>query len=217
MDDETHTITKEEFIRIIEICDQKLENNPDDIDELTRKAISLMGLNQHNKALIYFDRALKIDPEFQWALDNKCMSLFFTERYSESLKCFNRALKLNPDSNSLLNNKAFLLSSMGKYQKAVDIFDILEKNELKIPMLNEKSRCLLKLENYDKLLETVEKILEIEPDNLYGIVRKGFALTGLGRINESLKFYDKALELDDKCVHGGYLKDLHWPHWAISV
>ena len=66
MEEESRQVTEEEFKRIIEICDLKLEDNPKDIDELTRKAMALMGLNQHNEAVIYFDKALEIDPDFQW-------------------------------------------------------------------------------------------------------------------------------------------------------
>ena len=75
MDREHYQITEDEFKRIIEICNKKLVDDPNDLEVITRKGMSLSGLNRHDDAVICFDRALEIDPNYEWALHNKCVSL----------------------------------------------------------------------------------------------------------------------------------------------
>lgn len=99
--EDNRTVSEEEFQRIIEICQDKLTQNPNDPEIWTRLGMALMGLNQQEEAISSFKEALKIDEEYEWALNNLPMSLFSAGRYRESLDAFDTALKLNTEDEVL--------------------------------------------------------------------------------------------------------------------
>ena len=41
--------------------------------------MAYMGLGNSEEAIICFDKALKLEPNFVWALDNMCMAMLLSE------------------------------------------------------------------------------------------------------------------------------------------
>jgi len=66
-----------------------------------------------------FERALKIDPNYDTALRNKGLSFIQLERYREAIGIFNRALDLNPEDSRASYYKGIAYAKMGNNQKAV--------------------------------------------------------------------------------------------------
>ena len=45
-------------------------------------------------------------------------------------------------------------------------------------------------------MQYIDKVLQIEPDNLYALTNKGLVLAQFGRQQEALEYYDRALSID---------------------
>jgi tetratricopeptide (TPR) repeat protein len=49
---------------------------------------------------------------------------------------------------------------------------------------------------HKEALQYLDKALELDPNNVFAISNKGFALHNMGKHKEALQYLDKALELD---------------------
>ncbi len=59
-------------------------------------------LDEHEKALIWFEKTLSIDPNNVQALKLKGDSLLELERYNEAIKTLYKALKVDPNNKGVL-------------------------------------------------------------------------------------------------------------------
>jgi tetratricopeptide (TPR) repeat protein len=59
------------------------------------------------------------------------------------------------------------------------------------------SYCYFTLEQFDKSMDIIEKIIKLEPTNAEGYVRKGVLLPYMGRAKEALGPFTKALQLSE--------------------
>ena len=120
----------------------------------------------YDKAITYFDRALKLRPEYTDAISKKGYALYLKGKYSEAEECYDKALELSPDFRKVWYDKAVLLGRLGKYAEAEEFFDkILSKNPNNYKVLYNKGLALHKQEKYEEALRCFDKSLEIKPDN----------------------------------------------------
>ena len=72
--------------------DKALETNPNDIDALFYKGVSLDNLGRHAEAIVWYDKALEINPKYVKALNKKRISLAKLGKNEEPLEDY----KSNP-------------------------------------------------------------------------------------------------------------------------
>jgi len=83
----------------------------------------------------------------------------------EAVFCCERELVRNPETPRALQLKAFSLNDLGRFQEALESLDKLEKLRLQ------------------------------EKGDFFALLGKGYALMGLGRYRESIRFFDGALKV----------------------
>lgn len=83
---------------------------------------------KHQKALVPYDEALKINPNNTAALNNKGVKLAEISEYQEAIKYFDKILEINPNDAAALHNKGVILDKLGKQREAMQYYD----NALKI-------------------------------------------------------------------------------------
>ncbi|MEG4984459.1 tetratricopeptide repeat protein [Microcoleus sp. BR0-C5] len=60
----------------------------------------------------------------------------------------------------------------------------------------EKGQCLQNLERYDEALESFERAIELDPNDLSALVLRGYVLYNLKRYDDALASFDRAIELE---------------------
>jgi tetratricopeptide (TPR) repeat protein len=68
----------------------------DDAAAWFNKGDGLEDLGRSDEAIKCYDRALEIDPQYEWAWIGKGFSLASLDRLDEALECFDKALEINP-------------------------------------------------------------------------------------------------------------------------
>lgn len=145
----------------------------------TSKSISLWQLTRYNESLEAVDKAVQIDPAGNydaWAFKGELLAS--VRRYNESLQALDGAVAIGtassrPELEALpLEKEGYVLMQMGRYEEADQIYE-------KIIGLN------LTDEGADRQLA----------DAWLG---RGNALAGLGKYNESLQAFDRAIELNSE-------------------
>ena len=132
-------------------------------------AVSLYDLGQYEEAIVYYDKALEIFPDYAKALNNKANAI--TELINitpASYYYYGKTLTANYFSVSYQKDDVSVLNTVGKYT-AVDAIALFDK------------------------------ALEISPNNNVIICNKANLLTKIGDSEEASIYYQKALDNGHTC------------------
>ncbi len=124
----------------------------------------------YEEALVWYDKALELDPENLDTLICKGWALDKGGKYEESLKCYEKVLELAPEFSDVWFNKGVALANLGKSEEA--------------------------MECYEKAIETRLEFIDPETNVAQWWFNKGFNLETQGNYSEAIRFYDKTLEID---------------------
>jgi tetratricopeptide (TPR) repeat protein len=89
--------------------------------------VALDELGKHYDAILTYDKALRIDPNFDITLNNKGLSLYKLGKYQEAINCYDRILILNPNVRHVLINKYKALDKLGKTIEAERCYERSQK------------------------------------------------------------------------------------------
>lgn len=157
------------------------------------KGKTYLNKRKFEKAMKYFDKSLKINPNYYKSWNSKAVVFFRLNMYNEALSCYNRALAIKPDYVlSILNKSNLCMSNLCNYEEAVKCYDQLlqmDKNALKegikgtifdypniiADIWNKRGWALFNLEKHKEAIESYRKSLEINPTDLDVLTNKEIA------------------------------------------
>jgi len=141
-------------------------------------AAHVTGYDEHSLEL--FNKVLDEDPTFARAWYEKGVNLTNLDRYEEAIICFEKALEFSQSK---------ILEAIAWCEKALALFG---------------------LKRYEEAMECIDRSLEIDPVLPKALLIKGFLLEekgtqkkkiGIGRNEEALRLYEKALELYNDVIN----------------
>lgn len=112
--------------------EKSLSDNDKAIDEYN-EGIIFFKKEDYAKALPYFEKAVKIDPEFVFAWDNIGVCNRRLGNYDEALKAYTKSLKYDPKSLTALQNIPLVYVAKKDYKKAIDAYGDLAKVDKENP------------------------------------------------------------------------------------
>ena len=201
-------ITLNTLEKILDISD--IENKLDDFSKMIFYSnvigVSYQESNRCEDAINFFDKALKIKPDFVEALNNKGYALYNLRKYNEVIEWYDKALKINPKLTSTLNNKGLYFKNKRNYNESIEYFDkALEIKPDFVDALYNKGNVLSYLGKYNESIEYFDKALEINPKSTSTLSNKnismilcakGNAFVNLGRYNDAIEWYDKVIAIN---------------------
>jgi tetratricopeptide (TPR) repeat protein len=148
------------------------------------------------EAIVHFQKALKINPNYAEAHNNLGNVLLQKGRVDEAIVHYQRALAITPDyaeacynlGNALLQ-KDNVDESILQFQKALQIRPGYAEAH------NNLGIALLRKGNVDEATVHFQKALEIKPDHAEAHNNLGNALLRKGRVDEAIIHFQKALEI----------------------
>ncbi len=130
-----------------------------------KQAVSFLGQGEVQKAIEFFDRALKLDDQYFPAWNNKGIAHLELKEYGQALNCFEQVIRVNALDKMVWYNKGYTLMMLGEYQEAVTAFDNFLYNYSKNDdnfykyALYMQAKGLYNLKNYDKAVEVLKGLL----------------------------------------------------------
>ena len=79
-------------LEALKLYDSVIQKDPQNINALINKAVTLQGLDKVNQAIRLYDKALKINPNNIDALINKGSALHTLEKYIEAIMYYDLSL-----------------------------------------------------------------------------------------------------------------------------
>jgi tetratricopeptide (TPR) repeat protein len=158
------------FKRVIEGCEVLNKKFPNNSFILNLSGMAYQRLGQDYRAIKFFELALKADNNNIAAMNNLGLSLKNTEQYFKAEQIFKKIIKINPSYINVYNNYGNLKSDLNDTESAIKLFeqgiDIAEKNNINpLVFLNHYAFALQSLNRITETIETVNKMLKIDPKN----------------------------------------------------
>jgi len=153
------------------------------------------------EALVAYDHALALDPDYAQAFARKGRALQALKHYDEALAAYDHALALDPNYASAYNSKGHTLHDLGRYEEALDYYSqAIRLNPGYYGAYTNRGSTLYVLKRYEEAVEACDRAIAIEPRFAYSYDIKGKILQALQRYREALEAYEQAIRLDPDIV-----------------
>ena len=148
-----------------ELLKHVLKGNPKELFSLFLLGTIAMKRDDPHKALAFFDRALKVNPNFDKLWYNRGVTLVALKQHSEAIESYEHALRVNPNYPDALNNLGVVQHDATLYKDAVITYDrLLALNPVHKKALVNKGFILMLLGQYYEAIECIGKLLAIDVD-----------------------------------------------------
>ena len=94
-----------------------------EVSKIFDQGLELDSQGRYEEAIVYYDKALELDPEDRNSLVYKGLALFHLEKYEEAVSWYDKVLEILPYDTSVRRWQRHRLLSMGNYHEAITLFD----------------------------------------------------------------------------------------------
>ena len=187
------------------------------------KGISSYSQGRFSEAIQAYDMSINLNPQSAEALNNKGVALSHQGKYDEAIQAYDTAINLNPQLAEPWGNKGDSLKALLRYDEAIQSYNkAIELNPhwagpwIGIGLaLNDEANA-----NHDKTKielsnNAYNTAIALDSQNALAWYGKGDDLLDLGKYDEAVQSYDKAIDLGQN-AHQNILPDA-WGHKAIAL
>ena len=83
------------------------------------RGVQLKNAKKYREAIAYFDRAIRLDPEYSRAYTNRCFLYAVLDEFDRALPDCNRAVALDPSNSRALYDRGTIHLATKQYDKAI--------------------------------------------------------------------------------------------------
>src|SRR6056300_656646 len=158
------------YKKVIEGCKALNKKFPNNSFILNLSGMACQNLQNHHKAINFFESAIKADNSNIAAMNNLANSLKNINEYDEAQAVYKKILIKNPDYVNVYNNYANLKSAINDIEGAIKLYEqglivTKKKNIDPLLILNHLATAYHNLNKKDKTLGIVREILKIDSDD----------------------------------------------------
>jgi tetratricopeptide (TPR) repeat protein len=174
-------------------------------ERLFAQAIDLRGMGKIDEAILHYEKAIALKPDFAKAKNNLGNLLQEIGKRDEAIRCYEQALAIEPAYAEAHMNLGNALAMVGLYEESMRHFEtaLALKPNYADALMN-LGNLLQVLGRDEEALERFEQALAIRPDFAEAHMNLGITLRALGRYEDAIQRYDKAEALspqDAKIKH----------------
>jgi tetratricopeptide (TPR) repeat protein len=199
---------KEQLNALIKLYKQnRLQKVFNEAQKLTKKYTTsltlwnLMGasaaqIGQLDDAILAFQKALSIKPDYAEAYNNIGNALKDQDKMKEAIEAYNKALSIKPDYAEPFNNMGNALRDQGRLNEAIKVYK--KALSIKPDYAEAYNNMGIALKDQDKMEEAIEaytKALSIKPDYANACYNMGITLKDQGKLEEAIEAFTKALAI----------------------
>lgn len=193
------------YIKAIECYQKAILIDPSDADNWFNMAIAYEGLESYQEAIECYEQAVKIDPKYRNAWFNMGIEYEKLKNYNKAIECYEKIVDLDLNDIEALVSIGNVYVNLEDYQKSFEYYEkAIEINPQDNQALSHWGFALLnqailkKGKEAEKLFDqSLEKFLASEEikegSEAYNI---SCVYSLIGKINESLLWFEKALKMN---------------------
>ncbi|MBD2166449.1 tetratricopeptide repeat protein [Calothrix membranacea FACHB-236] len=163
-----------------------------------RCAEGYRSMNEYDKALQNFDRAIELYPRYVEAIVGRGRTYSLIRRDEEALQDFNRAIELDPKEEWAIR-RGITYHLMKRYDEALQDFNhAIELNPKGEWAIANRGITYRTMERYDAALQDFNRAIELDPKGEWPITNRGITYRTMERYDEALQDFNRAIELNPK-------------------
>ena len=121
---------------------------------------------RYMEALVTFDQAIQLDPQFAIAHFNRGSALYGLKRYDEALPAFDQASQLDPQFSEAYYSKGATLWMLKFYNEALEAYDQAIKLDPQLAFApNCRGNVFHDLQRYPEALVCYDQAIKLDPHN----------------------------------------------------
>ena len=176
--------------------------------EFYNQAKSAAQQGQLEKAIEFYQNAIRIDPEYGRALTGLGAIFLNQKRMDEAQALFEKAISIDPNHATALINLATIEQMRGEVESAVArLKRVITINPEYHEAYLSLGFVLAAMREYDEAIQYMEKGVELNPKSLIGQLNLAKAYGAKGRLEESEAAYRRVVALDPK---------MPYPHYGLG-
>jgi Flp pilus assembly protein TadD len=202
--------TQGKYTEANQCYDYLIASSPEDENLLYKKGVALLFLGRSAEAKDLFEKVIKVNPNSVKAWHAKGAAANDLGNPNELLSAEERAIKIDPNCAICWLGKGVAFDALGKHDNAVQARKQAVQMDRKsvIDTLLSNGLGYINTGNYVKALDSLNQLLDIEPNSDKGWANKGVALSGLGRNAEANQAFDRALGINPNMAVAWYDKGI---------
>ena len=205
-------LSRQRWDEALALATEALELVPNDLDwsvikekaqgqgknkvEWIKEGNNLQDLKRFDEALVAYDQAIRLDPNYAEAYLGRGNVLFDLKRYDEALTAYNQAIQLNSTYAFGYHGRGNVLFDLKRYDEALAAYNqAIQLNSTYAFGYLSKGNALIELKRYDEALASYDRAIQLNSTYAIAYYNKGVALQIMKRSKESQACFDKAKEL----------------------
>jgi len=178
------------------ILSKVLKLQPKNFDALHISGVMKGVKNQHQEALEFFRKALRIDPNNSWLNFNIAKAFSEIGDEDKALKYHWNATKLNPSHPEAWVNFGTSLSNLKKFKESLEcLITAIDLRPDYAEAWTNRGVVLTKLEQFEEALASFDESLKINSQIAETWSNRGNTLLELKQYEQALASYDKAISI----------------------
>ncbi|MCX8174522.1 MAG: tetratricopeptide repeat protein [Thermoplasmata archaeon] len=176
-----------------EIVEGLIEQEPENLEYLKLLAELKLSTGDYAGAIGVLEKIIRIAPDEPAVLRNLGIACFRAHRFEDALKWSSKSIDLH-DAQDVREIAARSALALRRYDEALKHIEVLVKNNPENPeYLVVMGEVLAGLHRFIFALETYNRALRIQPDNLNAWYGRALALAKIGDVGEALNSIEKAI------------------------
>lgn len=168
----------------------------DSAEGLYHAGIVLVWSEDYEKALSYFEHAVKKDTNYADAYVYIGYCHGKLGRWDEAGEAYKQAIRIKPDDAEARYNLGVAYGELGRWDEAVEAYNqaiSIKPNDAEVH--NNLGVAYGKLGRYNEEIEALKQAIRIKPDFVGALLNLGVAYGKLGRYDEEVEAYKQAIRI----------------------
>lgn len=184
-------------------------------------------LERYSEALDSYNKSIEVAPNHYHTWYRKAGVLVAQEKYVEAIESYDKAIEISPDSYRSWQKRGRVLAKLKRYSEAIDSYDkAIEYGSsdlsfrFETDMLQSEALCdlnpgdyearqkwavvLAGMKRFDEAIASIDKALEIKPDNYDAWCWRGNWLRSCDRHLDAVASYDRGIQLQPNGYEAWY-------------
>jgi len=190
---------KGNIVEAKKILQGAIEIYPDHSPSLKLMGEILVKENKYDDAILYYKRALLVNPKDNEARINLADVYGWQGNYDRAIGLYKEILEEEPENISAMLGLARTLRWAQRFEEAISVYQQILQNESEnLEALSGLSKTLAFAGYYSKAIDYINKAIKLNPDNSELLKNKAEILSWQGRYKEAENLYKASLKLNSK-------------------
>jgi tetratricopeptide (TPR) repeat protein len=162
------------------------------------RGLSYANLDEEERAIEDFDRAIEIDPEDAIAYLNRGSTYGALGEHERAIEDFDRAIERDPEYASAYVGRGNAYGALGEHERAINDYDrAIERDPEYAGAYYSRGNAYFELEHYERAIEDYDRAIEFDIGIIFTYYARGNAYNQSGNTQAAIADFEHYLELSD--------------------